>query len=1016
MVTPTPPPRGPQPNLAAGQLNYNQQQVQVTTRGFGQLATLLTQITHLLSRSGPATATAGGAGFGASTFGNAPGTAAQWASRAQQRARMTATAAGRLGALPPQQQALTQLSNAHQYALQQLRAQQQIFAQQWQNTILTEAGRGPLDPRQQDMSDRRVQQATSQFQRRTAAFQWNVAEADRRHDAARDKLVQQRRDLEAQVRQGHLDQYQALSAMRQAQRLEGRRAAAGFGLEVGRQVVGTAAGALSAYYQEDDFKAIGQFGRRMSLISPMTGMTAGAKARQYGQLLRVGGLNNWASSTPDWVGGAQSVIMQTAPQFRQQALAQAGSNAFVSGLGVQAAAKAQAELGTSQSFYAAQLFGLGQIRQAGGRQSSLTDVALSIANRVNMNREGGFASLSKDDLAAQLSQGGSLSASLQTVGAAAGWSGQTMEMMRAQLEAVRTLMHPEGGGPGMDAKQAQETITKAADGSKKAIQALKDAGLDLGTSYQDAQNLLAGKSREGHLAQSADYLDAAKSSADSLTDIKNLLNKVLGPLAGAMGSLQGGGVLGAAASHPLLSTVLGGLAGPLGASIGILPSLMKGAGAAIGGGDAPVTPQRQNAAPGGGGSALPSGNAGSVIAAAEQQLGKPYLWGGTGPDGWDCSGLMQAAYKQGAGIDLPRVSEQQARVGVEVPMDQLLPGDLVFPSKESPPHVAMYIGGGRVIEAPRTGLNVREVPLGGQFSYARRVLGGGGSAAVPAAGDQNGTGTVVGGTKAASFTPLAAAGSYGSIDEVEALAAALSGSVGGIPVGEQGGTPRSPSAGQNETAASTSASGAVGGTTDQAGVKATARGLLPKYGFGDDQWAALEWLWTKESGWNPSADNPTSTAYGIPQALEWDPTTGTGHKMTGEFADYHTNATTQIKWGLDYIKGRYGTPTRAKQFWEAHNWYSTGAYDVPGDQVAKLHQGEMVLTRAQATTVRQALMEDTGAAPPAAAQASVHLDFQPGSIVISMPAASADGARQAATAFVDHIAADERIKSLMGGW
>jgi hypothetical protein len=73
-------------------------------------------------------------------------------------------------------------------------------------------------------------------------------------------------------------------------------------------------------------------------------------------------------------------------------------------------------------------------------------------------------------------------------------------------------------------------------------------------------------------------------------------------------------------------------------------------------------------------------------------------------------------------------------------------------------------------------------------------------------------------------------------------------------------------------------------------------------------------MWDRESGWNPSADNPSSGAYGIPQALP-------ASKMASAGADWQTNPTTQIKWGLGYIKATYGTPSAAWVFWQAHNWY-----------------------------------------------------------------------------------------------
>ncbi len=110
----------------------------------------------------------------------------------------------------------------------------------------------------------------------------------------------------------------------------------------------------------------------------------------------------------------------------------------------------------------------------------------------------------------------------------------------------------------------------------------------------------------------------------------------------------------------------------------------------------------------GGGAFVPPPNAsaaGIAIAAAQSQLGVPYLWGGTAPGvGLDCSGLTQYAYSR-AGISLPRVTYGQMGAGRVVPLSQIQPGDLVF--YWSGGHVALYVGGGSVIHAPRTGDVVR---------------------------------------------------------------------------------------------------------------------------------------------------------------------------------------------------------------------------------------------------------------------------------------------------------------------
>jgi cell wall-associated NlpC family hydrolase len=101
----------------------------------------------------------------------------------------------------------------------------------------------------------------------------------------------------------------------------------------------------------------------------------------------------------------------------------------------------------------------------------------------------------------------------------------------------------------------------------------------------------------------------------------------------------------------------------------------------------------------------------TAIAFAEQQLGKPYLFGGTGPDAFDCSGLMMMAYRA-AGINIARTSEQQWATEVRVAASQVQPGDLVFfagadGTRTSPGHVGLVIGGGKMIEAYATGFPIR---------------------------------------------------------------------------------------------------------------------------------------------------------------------------------------------------------------------------------------------------------------------------------------------------------------------
>jgi len=104
----------------------------------------------------------------------------------------------------------------------------------------------------------------------------------------------------------------------------------------------------------------------------------------------------------------------------------------------------------------------------------------------------------------------------------------------------------------------------------------------------------------------------------------------------------------------------------------------------------------------------PRSRAAVAVRAALSRLGRPYVWGATGPDSFDCSGLTQWAYGQ-AGLPLHRTTYQQLHDGVAVPRAQVRPGDLVFPH---PGHVQLAIGHGRVVEAAESGVPVRIAPLG----------------------------------------------------------------------------------------------------------------------------------------------------------------------------------------------------------------------------------------------------------------------------------------------------------------
>ncbi|WP_406171207.1 phage tail tape measure protein [Streptomyces sp. NBC_00996] len=121
--------------------------------------------------------------------------------------------------------------------------------------------------------------------------------------------------------------------------------------------------------------------------------------------------------------------------------------------------------------------------------------------------------------------------------------------------------------------------------------------------------------------------------------------------------------------------------------------------------------------------------------------------------------------------------------------------------------------------------------------------------------------------------------------------------------------------------------GKVGGSIGLGDSSATtsaqqfAQGAIKSYGWGPAEWPALKALWQRESAWDYKATNASSGAYGIPQALP-------ASKMASAGSDWRTNAATQIRWGLGYIKSRYGSPSNAWSFWQRQSphWYDSGGY------------------------------------------------------------------------------------------
>jgi hypothetical protein len=186
-------------------------------------------------------------------------------------------------------------------------------------------------------------------------------------------------------------------------------------------------------------------------------------------------------------------------------------------------------------------------------------------------------------------------------------------------------------------------------------------------------------------------------------------------------------------------------------------------------------------------------------------------------------------------------------------------------------------------------------------------------------------------SRASRTTIYAAAGTFTAaavtVTVIATGPALLSAPGTGAPgTGSFGTTDLALSAGRH-IAAAAGQSGAAGQAAEVAARRAVARqkaasgspqqiavAMLPSFGWPSSEFSCLNSLWQQESGWNPYAANPSSGAYGIPQALP-------GSKMASAGSDWQTSAATQIRWGLGYIQATYGSPCGAWGHESSYGWY-----------------------------------------------------------------------------------------------
>ncbi|MGW4487852.1 aggregation-promoting factor C-terminal-like domain-containing protein [Amycolatopsis sp. NPDC004368] len=317
------------------------------------------------------------------------------------------------------------------------------------------------------------------------------------------------------------------------------------------------------------------------------------------------------------------------------------------------------------------------------------------------------------------------------------------------------------------------------------------------------------------------------------------------------------------------------------------------------------------------------------------QAGKPYVWGGVGPYGYDCSGLVSAATNVLRGEANPY---RRLGVAASQPWAGFVRGlSSAFATGFNGHHTALTLGG---LNAEARDFGV-PVLVGGRASGADSSQFSG-TASLPVVGGRFVSGGGAGADPVAMMT-AAFANALSQLDFVDQMWPGNAAGLAGQGLVRSGASALTKVGVDRLTAMLTTA---VGGSPE---VIAAVRAVAATFGWGDGpQWAALQSLVNGESGFDPNAANPTSSARGLFQ------------KLTSVHGPIESTIQGQTLWGLNYIKDAYGTPAAAWAAWlsRSPHWYHDGGR-VPGsaldDVPAVLQGGERVLTVAQNRALESAL-------------------------------------------------------------
>ncbi|MCC3766039.1 NlpC/P60 family protein [Streptomyces sp. UNOC14_S4] len=724
-------------------------------------------------------------------------------------------------------------------------------------------------------------------------------------------------------------------------------------------------------------------------------------------------------------------------------------------MGMADSAQMMTAMYTPQASMMYQVLGIGPTIGEGGERMSQSQLNENLLNRIY--RGGGY---SLKNVQADSEQGGALRTTLEAMARAQGQSQDWVENRLTQIQSQAKWQEKTGGSAEEFDKLLQDA-GGTGDKAKKARDKLDEGGLD-------TDNLINQRKRkEGeerrHDSQMMDaFAPALSATTDVVIKFKEALNSVLelpglkqliggyqgvdsgtgGRLSSTLGGAAKGALAGAgiASFVPGIGTAVGAAAGGL---IGGLGGLIFG-GADGGGGSGGSEQKSTNRTR----SNLTQGSANAAIRAALTQIGVDYSWGGGGPDGpstgigrgsttvgFDCSSFMQYAYAK-AGIRLGRTTYEQMTQGKGIDYKDRRPGDLMFPNSG---HVVMYLGNGKILHAPRSGQKIRIDPEShfGKYIAVRRLVAGGGDtydggdgskSSEAGAGNDNSAKT--------GASSISAVGDvYGSANEVDVLKAALATSAGS-PAGS-GSSPKEKSRDENGESGDTSAASMDGsGGSGVQRWKGVVQAVLKQLGEPMNKTSLVLKAMDKESGGNPTIVNKWDSNWvdgtpsvGLMQVIGPTFKENAGPYLhTGPFSyGVSTNAAANIYSAVHYARGRYGSGW-AERMAEPRG-YAVGAWELPNDEIAQVHKGEMIIPAQQAKTIRQALLQDSipiksPAAEAARASASgtstrgggVTLHFADGAIRVTVAGGSSGpAAYQMVQQIVDHIAADDRIKKIGAG-